>query len=191
MGNARCVFSSLIRWFPSVLAKLAIDRRGIAVVEFAFILPVMLLCYLGGMEISQAVAVNRMTSLSVSTVVNLVTQYSTISVSQTMPDILNASTAVLTPYPASNATVTVSCITIDAQGNATVAWSQSLRGSVRPVGQVIKLPAALDIPNTSVVLGEVTYAYMPMIDYIHLGPFNLSSSVYMVPRNSSTIALTS
>jgi hypothetical protein len=107
-----------------------------------------------------------------------------------MPDILNASAAVLTPYPASNATVTVSCIAINAQGKAAVAWSQSLNGSARPMGQVINLPAGLAIPNTSVILGEVTYAYTPVLDYLHLAPLNLSSALYMVPRNSSTITLT-
>jgi Flp pilus assembly protein TadG len=179
--------SCRLRW---MLARFVRSQRGVAAVEFAIALPFMLLLYLGGIEVSQAVSVHRMTALTASTVANLVTQYSTISASQDMPDILNASGAVLTPYPVANAVVTVSCITIDNTGKATVAWSKSLNGAPRAVGQVIALPAALDVPNTTVVLGEATYAYTPIFGYLPMGTLNLNSSVYMLPRISSTISLT-
>lgn len=174
-------------WAERKLAKFVRDKSGLSAVEFAIILPFMLLLYLGSFEVTQAIAVQRMVTLTASTVANLVTQYTNISASQTMPDILNASTAVLTPYPVANAVVTVSCISVDATGHATVAWSQSLNGASRPVGQVINLPAALDVPNTEVVLGETTYAYTPLFNYLNIGTLNLKSSVYMLPRSSSGV----
>ncbi|HTT82605.1 MAG TPA: hypothetical protein VMF67_03910, partial [Rhizomicrobium sp.] len=77
-------------------------------------------------------------------------------------------------------------------GNATITWSQALNGTGRIVGQAVTLPAALDVPNTSLVWGETTYAYTPTIDLLHLGVMDLYSSVYMSPRSSSgTINLTS
>lgn len=166
------------------------DQRGSVALEFAIVLPVLLLCYLGGFEISQAIAAGRMTDLAVSTVVNIVSQYRTISASQTMPEIFNAATAVMTPYPVADARLTVSCIAIDAKGNATIAWSQSLNGTPRAVGAEFSLPAQLDVPNSSVILGEIDYAYQPAADYLALGTMNLSSSLYMAPRNATTITLT-
>jgi len=167
------------------------DRRGVAAVEFALILPLMVLLFLGGVEISQAIAIQRMTSLSASTVANLVTQYASISDSQTMPDILNASSAVLTPYPVANAVVRVSCITVDATGKATVTWSRALHGAALAAGSAMQLPAALATPNTSLILGETRYAFNPILDYINVGTITLSSSVYMFPRSSSgTVTLT-
>jgi Flp pilus assembly protein TadG len=177
------------RRFASTFFARAIDDVGAVALEFAIVLPVLLLCYFGGVQVSQLVAVNRMTALTVSTVLNIVTQYSSISVSQTIPDIFNAATAVLIPYPAANATVTVSSITINAQGQAAIAWSQSLNGSPRAVGQAVALPSSLTIPNTSVILGEITYHYQPSLDYLKIGSLNISSSLYMVPRNSSSIVL--
>lgn len=163
------------------------DQRGIAIVEFALILPLIVLLYLGSVEVSQAIAIKRLVVHCASTVANLVTQYPSISASQTMPDILTASSAVLTPYPVSNAVVRVSYITIDGGGRATVTWSRALNGSALPAGQVITPPAALDRPNTSLVLGETTYSFNPVYDYIRFGTFNLSSSVYMFPRSPSGI----
>jgi|SRR5215469_5674568 len=171
--------------------KFRLARGGLAAIEFALLLPVMLLLYLGAFEISQAVSVKRQVTLTASTVANIVTQYASISASQTMPDILNASAAVLTPYSVSKAVVTVSCIAIDANGKATVTWSQALNGTARTVGSVVNLPAGLSVPNTSLVLGETSYAYTPVIDFMHIGTLNLYSSVYMLPRSSSgTVLLT-
>jgi len=167
------------------------DRSGLSAVEFALILPVMLLLYLGGCELTQALAIKRLVSITSGTVTNLVAQYTTISVSTQMPDILNASAQVLTPYPSSNATVVVTCITVDANGVATVAWSQALNGTGRTVGTIFTLPASLDTPNTTVILGETTYAYTPFYDFLNMGSVPLYSAVYMFPRASSTINLTS
>lgn len=45
------------------------------------------------------------------------------------------------------------------------------------------------MPNTSIILGEMTYAYTPAIDFIHMGEVNLYSSVYIYPRISAPILL--
>jgi Flp pilus assembly protein TadG len=155
------------------------------------ILPFMLLLYLGSFELSEAIAVKRQVTLTASTVANIVTQYSSISQTNDMPDILDASGTVLTPYPVAKAIVTVSLVTVDGSGNAKVTWSQCLNGTARQTGQAVTLPTGLNIPNTSIVMGETTYAYTPIIDFLHMGTLNLYSSVYMSPRSSSgTIILT-
>lgn len=171
--------------------RFAHDRRGVSAVEFALILPVMLLLYFGGVEIEQGVSLDRMVTLTAGTVTNLVAQYTTISQSTQMPDILNASVQVLAPNSSANATVVVSAIAIDNNGRATVTWSQSLNGTARTVGQVVSVPAVLDTPNTTIIFGETTYAYTPVFDFIHAGTIKLYSCDYMFPRASTTINLTS
>jgi Flp pilus assembly protein TadG len=179
------------RRLVDVPARFAAHQGGFAAVEFAMLLPFMLLLYLGSFEISQAVAVKRQVTLTASTVANIVSQYATISATSDLPDILNASSVVLTPYSSSNAVVTVSVIGINSTGKATVTWSQSLHGTARTVGQTVTLPTALDVANTSLVLGETTYAYTPIMDFMKMGTLSLYSSVYMFPRSSSgTILLT-
>jgi len=173
-------------------SRMVCNARGVAAVEFALLLPLMVFIYLGTFELVPIISVNRLVTLTASTVANVTTQYASISASTTMPDILNAAADTLAPYPSSNATVVVSLITIDSSGNATITWSQALNGTGRIVGQAVTLPAALDVPNTSLVWGETTYAYTPTIDLLHLGVMDLYSSVYMSPRSSSgTINLTS
>ena len=163
------------------------DDSGVAAVEFALVLPFMLLLYFGGVEITQAVMVNRLVVLTANTVTNLVSQYTTISASTQMPDILNASTQVLSPYSSANAQVVVSCIAIDSTGRATVTWSKTMNGTALTAGQSVTVPAALDIPNTSLIFGQVSYAYTPAFDFIRIAPINTSAAVYMAPRDSTTV----
>ena|ERR1700731_2227018 len=167
------------------------DNKGLSAVEFAILLPFMLLLYLGSFEITQGIAVQRMVTLTAGTVASLVSQFATISQSSQMPDILGASASVLTPYPVANAVVTVTCIGIDGTGKATVTWSKSLNGTAKTTGATIAVPALLKTPNTSLIFGETSYAYTPLFDYLHTGTIAIYSSVYMVPRSATgTVTLT-
>jgi Flp pilus assembly protein TadG len=162
------------------------DRRGVSAIEFAIIAPLMITLYLGGVEVSQAVAVNRKTTLVAHTVADLVAQTSKVT-NADMLDILNASSSVATPYPAANLTVTVSSVVIDNSGVATVNWSDTMHGTARTVGSTVTLDSALAVPNTSLILGEVSYSYKPTFGWVITGTLNLSDKTYLRPRISTCV----
>lgn len=166
------------------------DRRGVAAVEFALIVPFLILLYFGGVELTEGVTLNRQVALTSTTIATIVSQYTTISASTQLNDILAASSQILAPYGSANPQVVVSLITIDSNKNATVTWSQTLNGTARTAGSPITVPANLDIANTTLILSETTYPYTPAFDFLGHGLFNLYDSIYMVPRESSTINLT-
>jgi hypothetical protein len=155
--------------------------------------------YLGGVQIAMAVSTYRLVDLTANTVTNLIAQYTTISQTAQMPDILAAATQVMSPVKsndsayAKNIKVVVSLISIDKNGNATVAWSQTLNGTARVVGSKVTVPPSMITAGTAtnIVLGETKYAFNAPVDFLKLGTLNLSSSLYMVPRASTTINLTS
>ena len=157
--------------------------------EFALILPVMLGLNFCIVEITQAVMVNRLVALTDMTVNNVVTQYTTLSQSNQMPDIFRAASQIMNPYPIAGIQITVTNVNIDAAGTATVAWGQCFQCAAPAAGSSAVVPAALDTPNTHLIHTVVTYSYTPITNFLHLGPFSLQSSVYMSPRNSSTVNL--
>ena len=51
----------------------------------------------------------------------------------------------------------------------------------------VTLPAALNVPSTSLILSEVQYAYKPTIGYLISGTLTLKDQIYMRPRLSDTV----
>lgn len=169
------------------LRDLCDDHRGVAAVEFAIVLPFMLVLYLGGVELGDGLAIDVKVTDTAHIVADLATQNTSIN-NATMLNILNASSATIAPYSASNMVVTVSEVSTNASGVATVTWSDSLNGTARTVGQPMTLPSSLaGQANISLILGEVSYNYAPNLGYVITGTVNLSDSYYLFPRNSSSI----
>jgi Flp pilus assembly protein TadG len=169
------------------VARLCRDQSGVSAVEFAMMLPLMLLLYLGTAEISLGIGADRKVTLTSRTVADLASQVSSIS-SADMSNILGASSAVIAPFDPTQLKVTVSEITIDANNNATIAWSCTLGGSAHAVGSAVALPSALNAANTSLIWGESAYTYKPPIGYVVTGTLNLTDQIYMRPRLSNSVS---
>lgn len=176
-------------WMRSIehrMRCLAADQRGVSAVEFAMLLPLMLSLYLGSVELSQGIAANRKVTLTARTVADLVSQVASVSASD-ISNSLNASAAVMAPYPSSNLKVTVSSVTIDANKKATIAWSCTLNGTAHGTGSSVTLPTALLVASSSLIWSEVQYAYTPTIGYVVSGTLNLHDQIYMRPRQSDSV----
>jgi Flp pilus assembly protein TadG len=168
------------------LSALQRDERGVSAVEFAMLLPLMVTLYLGVVEVSQGVSIHRKVTLTARTVADLASQVSSIN-NTDMTNLLNASAAVIAPFPAGPLKVTVTAVTIDANGVATVAWSDTLNGTKHAVDSSVSLPTALKVANTQLIWSEVSYNYVPTIGHVITGPLNLSDKMYMRPRLSDAI----
>jgi Flp pilus assembly protein TadG len=168
------------------LRRLIGDERGVSAVEFALLLPLMLTLYLGAVEVSQGIGANRKVTLTARTIGDLVSQVSSIGNSD-MTNALNASSAVMAPFPVGNLKVTVTSVTIDATGKATVDWSDTLNGTARTKGSTVTLPTALNVANTSLIWSEVQYSYKPVIGYVVSGTLTLRDQIYMRPRLSDSV----
>jgi len=163
------------------------DKRGVSAVEFAMLLPLMVTLYLGAVEISQAVAIDRKTTLISRTLADLVAQVTSVNATD-MSNILAASAAVMAPYPDNKLKIVVSRVDIDNQGIAKVVWSKTKNGTARAVGSTVTLPAALNVNNTSLIWAEASYDYTPTVGYIITGTKTLKDQIYMRPRLSDTVA---
>lgn len=168
------------------VAAMRRDQRGVSAVEFAMLLPLMLTLYLGAVEISQGVAIHRKVTLTARTVADLGSQVSSIN-NADMTNMLNAAAAVVAPFGTGTLKVTVSAVSIDANGVAKVAWSDTLNGTKRAVNSTVTLPTALNIPNSQLIWSEVYYTYTPTIGYVVTGALNLFDQIYMRPRLSDTV----
>jgi Flp pilus assembly protein TadG len=104
-------------------------------------------------------------------------------------NILSAASAVLSPFSLTNATVTLTSVTIDNSGNATVAWSSCVNGTARTGSVTNLIPAGLLVPNTSVIWGEATYNYKPAIGWVITGTLQMYDQIFLRPRQSTSVTL--
>ena len=161
------------------------DKRGVSAVEFAMLLPLMITLYLGGVEVSSAIAVDRKVTQVARTLGDLVAQSTALNAAD-MTNILNAASSVVQPYSSSLIKVTVSRVDVDPNGVAKVIWSKTQNGALK--SGTVTLPPALNTANTSLIWAESQYTYTPTIGYVITGPITLKDQIYMRPRLSDTVA---
>jgi Flp pilus assembly protein TadG len=173
--------------------RLSVDARGIAAVEFAMLLPLMLMIFFGTIQISTAVAVDRKVSLTARTLSDLISQSPAPPLAAQTTDFNNAfgiTAAILSPYANTPLHATISQVYVDPTTlNANVVWSVATSNATpRPYKYPVSLPAALQVPGSYLIMSEVTYSYQPIVGYnINLGfasaSYPLSDSMFTRPRN--------
>jgi Flp pilus assembly protein TadG len=188
------VMNAMTLWLPRLLARFAGDRRGVSAVEFALLAPIMVALYLGLVEISDGIGADRKVSMIASTLANLTASCTSSNTNSggcpnnqlsatEMDNILDASSAIISPYSVAKLVLTVSCLNIDSDKNVTVKWSATRNGAAR--SGTITIPADLQVPGTQLILAEASYAYTPVIGYTITGTLDLSDRMYMGPRVSA------
>jgi Flp pilus assembly protein TadG len=178
------------------------DRSGIAATEFAVIVPLMLVMFLGTVEFSTGLAIDRKVTLIARTLSDLASQSSTPVAAQVsspitdsdLTNIFTASIAILTPYPPSPTKMTLSEVYVDSNNVAKIKWSKAavvgggatqatLAASNHNTDDIVTLPPALLVKKTYIIFSEVSYQYIPSIGYV-MGKsgINLSDVSYTRPR---------
>ncbi|NVO14190.1 MAG: pilus assembly protein [Rhodoplanes sp.] len=184
----------LLRFLAEPARRFGGDDGGVSAVEFALLLPVMLTLYLGGVEVTQAVSIDRKVTLVSHTVADLVAQATTVSTTD-LTNILSAATAVLAPYSSANLKVTVSSVVVDKSKKATIDWSSTQGGTARTKGTDVSslIPSALLAPCATattactLIWGEAAYSYKPTIGYVITGTLPLSDQIFMKPRMTNQV----
>jgi Flp pilus assembly protein TadG len=187
---------------PGVRAFVA-DAKGLAAVELALILPMMLmlmsLVVFGG----QAYGVQRRVTLASTTVANIFAQANDVNTSTItaaeVNQILAYPNLILYPYNGSTAAVVVSqlLVTVNANGTATGTVQVSCantNGTVRPKNQQVSVDPSIaaafsGASNNYVVLGEVSYPFQATGIWFAVGVMTLHDSIIMIPRVASPITV--
>lgn len=174
---------------PGIYRRFAGDRRGVAAVEFALLLPLMIAMYFGALEITDALTANRRVTLATQTVGDLVAQSAVIT-DHDMTDIFAATAAVMAPFDASNLKMRVTSVVADSNNNTKVAWSDGYNMAARNKNSTVRLPAGLTTGGDSVIYAEVKFTYTSLLGKYFTSPFVFTDEAYLRPRRSLQVART-
>ena len=103
-------------------------------------------------------------------------------------NIFDAAQSVLMPFDASNASMVISSVVVDANGNARVCWSNQRNGQALVRGATVLLPDSIRVPSTSVIMATASYRYTPQTGYVLTGSFTLGDNpIYSRPRAGQAV----
>jgi Flp pilus assembly protein TadG len=178
----------------SVFCRFVASRRAVAAIEFAMVVPILLLMLLASFDAGNGIAVYMKVRSATFTLAAITNQYPTIQ-STDMTAITGATSAVLSPYSSTPAIVIITQIKATSATQALVSWSYSpTAGYALTQGSPFSnLPASF-AQNTCggiypcyMILAQVQYSFSPSFGYFMTGPITLSDSLYATPRTSACV----
>jgi Flp pilus assembly protein TadG len=174
------------------LGRFAAASGGVAAVEFAMVLPVMVLMYLGITEVTFGINTDRKITMLSRSLADLTGRAQTVDTTE-INNIFGAASAVMAPYNASGAQMVISSIAVLPGPGTTVrgvvCWSEA-RGtgaSPRGDGSAYNVPDGFRTANTSFVLAEVKMPYNPMFGYAVTGTIMLEENTPWPVRNNPEV----
>lgn len=146
------------------------DRSGVAALEFALIVPLLLCLYFVTMEVAQAIETNKKVGRIASMSGDLVAQLQEVSKSE-LEGIMRIGESTLQPYNRSRASIAITAIEVtdEATPQTKVVWSRKLVDGTFSVGEakdtVVTIPPALRIKGSFLIRAESSLAYAPVITW--------------------------
>jgi Flp pilus assembly protein TadG len=175
---------------------------GAAAIEFALILPVMIVLFFGVVESSLALLCRADVSIMASTAADLISQESSTSTAD-LTNVYTAAGTILYPYYAGGSTgkptIRLTSVAYDStSGTPTtagkIAWTctQAGSGTLSPVtranNDVVTFTQPLMTTNGSVIMAEVAYSYASPTTQVVTGAINMTNNFYTKPRRVLQIA---
>jgi Flp pilus assembly protein TadG len=183
------------------------DKKGVAAIEFAFIVPIMLVMFIGAVELSQAIAVDRRVTQAASSIADLAARKETSITQLEITDILRIGGYIIAPY--NQAPLQVVVRNISSSSTDATSTKQSWQCTFSAAGtnptpvctcmnETYSIPPGLVSTTDSVVVAEVNYTYTPLVfDYFlnrtlssgsgGPGTYTLSETIFMKPRGQAAM----
>jgi len=183
--------------FFSWLRRICRAERGVAAVEFALVLPIMLFTYLGTLEASTLITMDRKVQSVAGAIGDLVARIDGTITSSQMQDFFRAASGIMTPYDSSSVLQVVTAVKVNNDGSTEVVWTRQYQNGVyssttpHTVGDSYPLPAEMiNIAlGHTVIAAEASDTYTPLKGIVFDSPINLYRASYFMPRFGNPIAI--
>lgn len=175
--------------------RLLRDKRGVAAVEFGYIAPLMVIMYMGVVELSTALTADRRVTNVASSIADLVSQNESVTMDD-LDAIFNIAESLMNPlnqnvFDTSSLQIKVTSV-VQEDDKTTVVWSHAYGGATADTpGDDKTLPS----PNmtqelSSIIEAEITYTHDSILDYFIPDVVEMTDTYYVRPRKSLQVACT-
>ena len=170
------------------------DVRGAAAVEFALVLPVLLLMLVGAVEITRAVGVDRRVSTVTNMIADLVARETKLSAAD-VNAIYEIAAVAMAPYDTKELDLSIIPVMSSPSNAANVRVYPTTtnrpayhKGTVPPACQVYGLPTGVLGKNESVVVIRANYRFVPLWTGYLLPSMDWEKTAIAKPRKALCVA---
>ena len=163
--------------FPHRFIK---NLRGVVAIEFALIVPVMLIILTGIIELSNYMMAARRVTGAAYASADLIAQETDMNIAGFI-EILEVTQLIMEPFDTTKLTMgAVSVRYDDDTGEAYQSWHAHFRGG--SVDEPESLASGLGDAGESVIIVSTKFAYTPMFNIVFSGSYTLSDTAITRPR---------
>ncbi len=175
----------MTRPMNTLLRRFARSRRGVSLLEFALIAPILVTFYFASVELSVMLSVDRKATQVASTIGDLVAQDDVINQDE-INDVFAAAAAVMEPWTAGDIAMRVTSLQMDTNGDVHVRWSEAHGTGLSPFscGDTVPVPTNLLDTNQTIVRADVLRPYESTITPFLDATYDLTDTFYLRPRRS-------
>lgn len=173
------------------------DYQAVAAVEFALILPFLLILLIGMSESTEALNADRKVSQVASSMTDLIAQAESVTTDD-INELFNAADYIMEPFPITDLDIIVASVTFDGEGDPIVDWSHGAKSnSPWPAGDAppVDIPEGLGTAGASIVVGRTTYTHNLTFGTLLQNTFpratsiNMSATYFLKPRITTKVIL--
>lgn len=166
---------------------LAACTSGVGAVEFAIAAPFLILLYIGGFQLMDAISAYRKVTLTTRALADLTTRQESITDAKA-EEFMNASRQVMAPYSTANINMRLTQIYIRKNGKPKLDWTRTTDAK-KLKNTDLKIPSTMIVADSYIIQSTVVYHYTPVVGFGLVGPITFSDSILMNPRLSASIPM--
>jgi len=157
-------------------------KSGLAALEFAILLPMMVFLLLGSVDLLDAMSVNRRAENVAASLADVIARDTSVTNAE-MTGIWSAVNLLMFPGTDAALSERVTSINITSATNAVVVWSEAHNGSTPlAANSTVALPAQMMVAGTSVIMADTVYHYQSPLNFLFSGTVDFPHTVYRRSR---------
>ncbi len=163
------------------LRRFARAEKGLAALEFAILLPMMVFLLFGSVDLIDVLGANQRSQNAAASLADVVARDTEVSNAE-VAGLWGAIDILMFPNNGADVQARITSVSIENATTARVVWSEGRGMSARTANSTVALPAAMMTPGTSVIIAETNYPYSAPLGFLFAGSIDMEHTAYRRSR---------
>jgi hypothetical protein len=163
------------------------DATAMAAIEMAFVFPVMVILYVGLVDVTNLVSINRRVTLTASTLADLVTQVDGSTTMAEIDGIFESARSIFEPHPVDGISLSLFAFRLNG-GTPQLRWKHTNGADCGATPSGGEEMEGLMEDGNDIVVARVCYDHAAIIGaFLGTGDFEIDDELMLRPRQANTL----